>query len=131
MENNWYFVINPISGKGKGLTLWNQLQPLLDQASISYSFGISKYHTHTTQLIKTKYKEGVRQFIGLGGDGTVNEIINGIFADYTETPTALATLGLFPIGTGNDWVRNHQALTLDNIIARAYRFKKNHLMMWG
>ena len=118
MESHWYFVINPISGKGKGLILWSKIKLLLDQSQINYSFGISEYHTHTTQLIQTKHQEGIRQFIGLGGDGTVNEIINGIFNAASGTKKIPATIGLFPIGTGNDWIRNHEALTLDNIIER-------------
>ncbi len=118
MENQWYFVINPISGKGKGLKFWHQVKKLLDQSNITYSFGISEYHTHTTQLIKTKYQEGIHQFIGLGGDGTVNEILNGIFNAESPSEYIKATIGLFPIGTGNDWIRNHQELTADNLIER-------------
>ena len=118
MEGIWYFVINPISGKGKGLTLWDSIHPLLQEGKIPFEFGISEYHQHTIQLITEQYQKGTRNFIGLGGDGTLNEIVNGIFNGQKFTTNTPCQIGLFPIGTGNDWIKNHQPLTLSNLIPR-------------
>ncbi|MGB1004447.1 MAG: diacylglycerol/lipid kinase family protein [Salibacteraceae bacterium] len=118
MNEEWYFVVNPKSGKGKGLMLWQEIQPLLQQSNIPYAFDISNYHQHTISLVNNQYKKGGRKFIGLGGDGTINEIVNGIFQAQKFTLANPSIVGLIPVGTGNDWVRNHQPLTSTNIIER-------------
>ncbi len=118
MKNQWYFIINPHSGKGEGFQLWKTLLPILKASDVLFSFGFSEYHTHTIELVETQYQKGIRQFIGLGGDGTINEIVNGIFRSQQFSLSTPCTLGLFPIGTGNDWIKNHQALTLENCIER-------------
>lgn len=48
--------------------------------------------------------QGYRNFIVVGGDGTLNEIINGIFAQES-IKTSDITIGMIPVGTGNDWSR--------------------------
>src|SRR5690606_32385111 len=49
-------------------------------------------------------REGYREFIIVGGDGTLNEVINGIFAQKDLDPIEI-TIGMIPVGTGNDWCR--------------------------
>ena len=116
----WYIVLNPVSGRGMGLRAWEQLQPRLDRAGIRYLFGISEYHRHTIELVGSFYALGCRKFLGIGGDGTLNEIVNGIFRLKTETDS-LSTVGLIPIGTGNDWVKNFESpLTVSNVVDRLY-----------
>lgn len=121
MENHWIFVINPASGKGAGLKLWLKVEELLRQYEISYEFEISQYPKHTTSIVSHFYSQGYRKFIGLGGDGTINEIVNGIFHPQQFSLNEPATISLIPIGTGNDWVRNHHELNLKNLIHRLQR----------
>lgn len=125
MDNHWYFIINPKSGKGKALQLWEIVFPLLERSGISFSYGISEYHTHSIELVTSQYQKGTRHFIGLGGDGTINEIVNGIFRAQKFTLNDPCTLALFPIGTGNDWIKNHTALTTQNCIERIQNAQKS------
>ncbi len=119
MKNHWHFIINPVSGKGKGLELWHKVQSLLDSHKLSYSFNISNYHKHTVKLVAEKHALGLRNFIGIGGDGTINEMINAIFNTQKNGIDDLSTLSLLPVGTGNDWVKNHdEILMVENLIAR-------------
>jgi YegS/Rv2252/BmrU family lipid kinase len=118
MNNHWFFIINPISGNGKGILLWQKVKLLLDENAINYSFAISTYHKHTIQLVSEKHKEGYRRFIGLGGDGTINEIINALFHSPNNSIDDSSTIALMPVGTGNDWVRNQEVLDLDNLIEK-------------
>jgi diacylglycerol kinase (ATP) len=116
---NWYFVINPVSGKGGGIKTWNKLKPRLDEAGIAYSFHISDYHKHAIDLVEQAYKNGTRKFIGLGGDGTLNEMLNGVFQATDKNGATECLLGLLPIGTGNDWVCSQQEpLRLASIIQK-------------
>jgi YegS/Rv2252/BmrU family lipid kinase len=116
ITEQWYFVINPISGNGNGLALWEKLIIQLKNAQIPFSFGVSNYHQHTIALVKEKHSLGIRKFIGIGGDGTINEIINAVFDHTKETTPSI--VGLLPVGTGNDWIKNQEKLTLNNIITR-------------
>lgn len=118
MDEQWYFVINPVSGNGKGIQVWEKLHLLLNQSDIAFDFNISEYHQHTIQLVAKKHTAGCRKFIGIGGDGTINEIINGIFQSHTEKHDS-SIVSLIPVGTGNDWVRNHkEPLSLTNIVTK-------------
>lgn len=114
----WYFIINPVSGNGKGLEVWSEVRKQLEAEEVNFSFGISEYHKHTIQLITDKHKEGVRHFIGIGGDGTLNEMVNGIM--NAQVPAQdLSTLALIPVGTGNDWVKSQKVIfTADSLVSK-------------
>jgi YegS/Rv2252/BmrU family lipid kinase len=119
MNAQWFFVINPVSGKGKGLKAWQQIKPLLDANGINYAFAISAYHKHTIALVAEKYQTGTRHFLGIGGDGTLNELLNGILRTAGNSFANDCTFGLLPVGTGNDWVRSQpEKLTTGNIIQK-------------
>ena len=119
MSRHWYFIINPVSGKGKGIHTWQRVQPLLEASGVSFNFGISEYHQHTLTLITEAYQKGCRNFIGIGGDGTINEIVNAIFNVQKFSISDPCTISLMPVGTGNDWVRTHpKTLTPENLISR-------------
>lgn len=118
MKNHWYFVVNPVSGSGKGMKLWNRIQVLLDASNIEYSFGISTFHQHAIELISQKHQEGFRNFIGIGGDGTLNEIVNAIINSENNSPSK-STISQLSVGTGNDWVKNYdEPLTEFNLVSR-------------
>ena len=119
MNNKWYFVINPVSGSGKGLALWERVHRLLDAANIDYSFGISEYHQHSIELVTQKHQEGIRNFIGIGGDGTLNEMVNAIMNSKKEDGDSKSTISQLSVGTGNDWVKNFKEQPTEfNLIER-------------
>jgi len=124
MNANWFFVINPVSGKGAGLKLWQQLQAKLLAAEIKFDFAISEYHTHTIKLVTDAHKNGIRNFIGIGGDGTINEIVNAICNNQLDFTKDLCTVNLLPVGTGNDWVRGQrEKLKVKNIVLHIQKNK--------
>ncbi len=119
MNAHWFFVINPVSGKGSGLNVWQQLQPLLAKNNVLHSFAISAYHKHTLKLVAEKYEAGVRHFMGIGGDGTLNEMLNAVLGSATFKAEEACVFGLLPVGTGNDWVRgSHLKLTQNNVVEK-------------
>jgi len=116
---HWYFVINPVSGNGEGVKVWKQIQGMLDAENWHYSFGISEFHKHSIQLVTEKYKEGIRHFIGIGGDGTLNEMVNAIMNSPQGEAQSPCVIGLLSVGTGNDWVKSQtEKLTVENLIAK-------------
>jgi YegS/Rv2252/BmrU family lipid kinase len=103
----WYFILNPIAGDGRGHKSWQKIKFLLRRANINFDFGISNYPQHSIQLASEAVLKGYRYIAAVGGDGTINEVINGIFAQQ-EVPTNTITFAVIPIGTGNDWIKTHK-----------------------
>lgn len=98
----YYFIINPKSSSGKGMKFWWIVKDELDKNHISYSSSFTKYPGHATELAKEvcNASEGIKNIIVLGGDGTLNEVINGI-DNYKEV-----LLGYIPSGSSNDLARS-------------------------
>ena len=73
------FIINPHSRSGKGLQIWNKLQPLIDAKKITYTSHFTNYQGHATKIVSNLTADKQEHtLIILGGDGTINEILNGI-----------------------------------------------------
>ena len=115
MENKWFFVINPVAGSGKGMRVWKEVSAALKNADIDFHWAVSEYAGHATAIVLEARKNGFEKFIAIGGDGTLNQVINGIFSANSYSK---CTFGLIAVGTGNDWVRTHkQNLNAPNIVA--------------
>src|SRR5215831_11956299 len=62
---------------------------------------------HATELAREAIKRGAKTVIAVGGDGTINEVVNGFFEREQPIPTD-ATLAIIPHGTGSDFKRTLQ-----------------------
>jgi YegS/Rv2252/BmrU family lipid kinase len=100
----WMVVVNPNAGHGKGKKDWKQISSLLKSKGIEYDFCFTERPFHAIELTTKALSGGFRKFIGVGGDGTMNEIINGIYGQ-NEIPTNDITVATITVGTGNDWGR--------------------------
>jgi diacylglycerol kinase (ATP) len=106
-KTKWYLVVNPIAGNGKGKKYWPSIQALLKKTGVEYEFGITEHEQHAIELAKNAVLAGYKYIGAVGGDGTVNEVINGM-CDQGKIPTNELTFAIIPIGTGNDWIRTHK-----------------------
>ncbi len=107
MQNEkWYIIVNPAAGNGVGAKLWRHIQPRLQHQLPNSVFNFSERSGHAIELAMEAIRRGYRHLIGVGGDGTNNEIINGILKQR-EVAAFDITYALLPVGTGNDWVRTH------------------------
>lgn len=100
----WMVIVNPNAGHGKGKKDWKQISSLLNKYNFEYDYCFTECPFHAIDITKEALKKGFRKFIGVGGDGTVNEIVNGIF-DQEIIPTTDITIATITVGTGNDWGR--------------------------
>lgn len=107
MHKRWLVVANPISGQGRAMHHRHEIEAVLRRHSLDFDFAISEHPGHAVDLVRTAVERGCRHVLAVGGDGTVNECANGIFHQH-DVPTAEVTLGVMPIGTGNDWARTHR-----------------------
>lgn len=104
-NNKWLAIVNPKAAVGKGGRDWPRIKQLLINEGIEFDFLITEYHRHAIELVRDNITEkGYKKIISVGGDGTNNEVINGIFTQQ-RFPTEEITMGIIPVGTGNDWCR--------------------------
>jgi len=102
--NNWFTIVNPNAGNGKGRKDWDRINDLLAKNAIPVTVRFTEKKGHATEYTREAIGKGFRKFISVGGDGTLNEIVNGAFTQEHCTPSELL-LGMIPVGTGNDWGR--------------------------
>ncbi len=104
-NSKWLVIVNPKASIGKAGKDWPQIKQALEKENINFDFIITEYQGHAIDLVRDNITEkGYRNIISVGGDGTNNEIINGIFTQQ-RFPTESINMGIIPIGTGNDWRR--------------------------
>ncbi len=82
----------------------HEIEAVLRRHGIAFDLVISERPGHAIEIAAQAVAGGGRHVLAVGGDGTVNECANGIFRQHA-VPTAEVTLGVMPIGTGNDWAR--------------------------
>lgn len=104
MNDNWLVILNPHAGVGKGKKDKSLIEKLLNLENVPYSLVSSNYPGHTVKITKDKISNGYHKIIVAGGDGTLNEVVNGIYSQDVVSPDKL-TIGMIPVGTGNDWIR--------------------------
>ena len=104
-NNKWLVVVNPKASIGKGGKDWPEIKDLLTREGFDFDFMLTEWPGHAIELVRDNITEkGYRKIISVGGDGTNNEVINGIFTQ-NRFPTTEITMGIIPVGTGNDWRR--------------------------
>lgn len=98
----YHFIINPKSSSGKGINYWNIVKEELDRQNIEYTADLTQREGHAIELARKiclQY-EGIKNIVVLGGDGTLNEVLNGI-ENFDEV-----LLGYIPSGSSNDLARS-------------------------
>lgn len=103
--DDWFVVVNPHAGLSKCGHDWPLIEKLLREAGLSFSSTLTTHREHAISITTTAVKKGYRKFIVVGGDGTLNEVVNGLFLQKI-VPTSEFIVGLVPVGTGNDWRRS-------------------------
>ena len=104
-NNKWLVVVNPKASVGKSGKDWPFIKQLLINEGLDFDDILTEYPRHAIEIVRNAIVEkGYRKFIAVGGDGTNNEVINGIFIQDV-VPTTEITMAALPIGTGNDWRR--------------------------
>lgn len=99
-------IINPNAGKGKGLKNWPVIQNCLEKNKLSYVSFFTEYSRQAIEKTAEFIKQGYRKFAVVGGDGSLNEVVNGIFLQK-EIPTDQILVASIPVGNGNDWGKTY------------------------
>lgn len=97
-------ILNPWSGRGNG----KQQRPALEAALRKYEVDYTIVETHARgggiELAYQALDRGYEQIVAAGGDGTINEVVNGLMGSRAQGGR-VAQLGIIPVGTGSDFVK--------------------------
>lgn len=96
---NIAFIINPISGTANKRTIVKAIDKYLDRSQWAPSLVYTEYRSHATELARQYAALGFDAVVAVGGDGTVNEVADGL--RHTQT-----AMGILPIGSGNGFARH-------------------------
>jgi diacylglycerol kinase (ATP) len=99
IKNEWVFIINPVAGNGYALTIVPKIGEMIKKHNINAEIVYTEKSGHATQLSETYLKKGFKYIIGVGGDGTFNEIAKPLVNNKE------IIVGLIPAGTGNDFIQ--------------------------
>ncbi len=111
LTKRWYIIINPEAGSKKTQADWPGIKKILESYDFDMECVITEYQYHATELVKNAIQDlEFSNIISVGGDGTLNEVINGVFQQDRLKPTDI-TVGVISVGTGNDWIRMYNIPT--------------------
>ena len=125
----WLVVVNPHAGSKKCMRDWPKIQKHLEAAAFNMHIVFSKRKHHAMQLTQELIdKEGFSKIIVVGGDGTLNEVVNGILKQK-RFKTSDISIGMITVGTGNDWARMYEMpesyKKQVKLIAKGYTFMQD------
>ena len=109
-NNKWLVIVNPNAGKRRGEKDWTEISGLLTKAGFEFITEFTQHRDHAINLTQDYIRQGFRKIIVVGGDGTVNEVINGIFIQE-EIKTTDIVVGMIMVGNGNDWGKMYNLTT--------------------
>jgi len=104
VADRWLIIVNPNAGIKKGIRDWPIISQILTREKIDHETLLTEHRNHAIHLAKSFIEKGYRNIAVVGGDGTLNEVLNGILLQEA-CPVSEILLGMIPIGTGNDWCR--------------------------
>lgn len=100
--SRYLIILNPIAGAGKSMKALPRIKELLSRYGLSYDITLTKYPGHAVEIACQAAENGYDYVISAGGDGTSNEVLNGLM-QYGNTRGISPVMGVLPVGRGNDF----------------------------
>lgn len=129
-ERYWFLIVNPTAGMGRGLTDYPQISKLLRDNDVLHEAVFTEHKYHAAELAVEAVQRGFRRIVVVGGDGTLNEVVNGLLVQ-TEVDPKEVTIAMISVGTGNDWVRTFGFPGCYSEAVRAIREENTYLQDIG
>lgn len=112
-----FVIVNPASAAGGTGRRWNRIAKLLRSSLGEFEYVITQRPAEATALSRAALREGFEMIVAVGGDGTLNEVVNGFF-DGGAPVARQAVLGVVALGTGCDFGRTLAQTDLESTCAR-------------
>jgi YegS/Rv2252/BmrU family lipid kinase len=98
LKEKTLFIINPEAGKGRGRKILPQMFRILSGYPLRTEIILTERPNHATEIVR-QHRNDFKTICAAGGDGTLNEVLNGLDG------TSGNTIGIIPVGSGNDFAR--------------------------
>jgi diacylglycerol kinase (ATP) len=104
--NKVHVIVNPFSARGQTGKRWETIKEALYPHFREFKYIFTEKPRQATEIARELLKDGFDLLIGVGGDGTLNEISSGFFnAQSGQAINQDAAVGIIPSGTGSDFMR--------------------------
>ena len=100
--SRYMIILNPIAGAGTAQKELPRIRELLTQYNLNYDFVLTEQPGHATELARQAAVDGYDYIIAAGGDGTSNEVLNGLM-QHKQAGGSFPVMGIIPVGRGNDF----------------------------
>ena len=95
-------IVNPVAGAGRTRRVWPQIMGLFKGNGLRFDYSLTEARGHAIELASEAARNGYDMVVSVGGDGTINEVVNGLYASGNIKGN---TLGIISTGTGSDYIR--------------------------
>ena len=105
VENNrWGIIYNPKAGTRKTQKKWNKIRAYMEEKGVMFDYLQSEGYGSVERLARMLANNGYQTIVVVGGDGAINDAVNGIMTSTAENKEQIA-LGIIPNGIGNDFAQ--------------------------
>ena len=102
--NRWGIIYNPKAGSRKAQKRWTEIRDYMEFRNVKFDYVQSEGFGSVEHLARTLANNGYRTIVVVGGDGAINDAINGIMYSDVENKNEIA-FGIIPNGIGNDFAK--------------------------
>ncbi len=104
--SRWFMIVNPAAGKGRGLLDLPQISKLLHDEQIYCEPNFTERKFQAVEYTVAAVNRGYRKILVVGGDGTLHEVVNGLFIQQQVAPSEVI-LAVIGIDNDNRWMRSY------------------------
>ena len=99
----YYFIINPASQSDRGYKIWKKIEQRLVRDGVEYQAYLTEYAGQATEYARklTSHCKEARVIVVVGGDGTMNEVVDGIVS---------CDIGVLSSARGSGWMRKYASI---------------------
>lgn len=102
---NTFFVVNPASAHGRTKRNWLRLEAYLRQNDLDFAYKFTAKPMEAINITREALYNGYSRIVSVGGDGTLNEVLNGFYDEEYRKINTESFLTHIPMGTGGDFAR--------------------------
>jgi diacylglycerol kinase (ATP) len=114
VTTRYFAIVNPAAGGGRSGELADATLNRVRGVGLDLEIARTSRAGEATELVRAAYRQGFRNFLAVGGDGTSYEIINGLFPEAISG--GRPTIGFLPLGTGNSFLKDFTSRGVEHTI---------------
>lgn len=106
VSSKWFMIVNPAAGNGRGLRDLPEISKLLHDEKVYCELTFTERKFQAVEFTVAAINQGFRKILVVGGDGTLHEVINGLFIQQQVAP-ADVLLAVIAVNADNSWTRSY------------------------